>query len=79
LPAAHLHAYNVSYNSNISGQQPEEVRRSNISVLKSSISLWTERGFLSSKAKDIGTLQKIDNYSSTSFGYNMHLIYVYRV
>jgi len=50
----------VSYNENIAtGQETLDGQRSNISVLKSNISLWTERWFLSSNAKDIGVLYLI--------------------
>lgn len=46
------------YNKNIAGNAPVLENKS-ISVLKSNISLWTERWFLSSNAKDIGVLYLI--------------------
>jgi len=48
----------VLYNKNIAGNAPVLENKS-ISVLKSNISLWTERWFLSSNAKDIGVLYLI--------------------
>ncbi len=57
-PASHSNSEHKFLNRIIKGEQPYQIEsgRSNISVLKSNISLWTERWFLSSNAKDIGTL-----------------------
>ena len=62
MPASHLHPHNVLFNWNIKNNKNNEPHQPNepkFSILKTSLSLWTERWFLSSNAKDIVTLYLI--------------------